>query len=66
MAKIKSGGGLTSNKLVRPPVRTGAPNKGSSPASAGQLGQATLFKKEVVEMGKALGLPSSGMKLRST
>jgi hypothetical protein len=46
--KAKSGGGITSNKLVRPSVRTGQPNKGTSPAAADYLGQATAFKKESV------------------
>ena len=53
MAKIKSGGGITSNKLVQPKIQTGSPKKGSSPASASQLGQAVFFKREQVEMGKA-------------
>jgi len=53
MAKIKSGGGITSNKFVQPGIKTGSPNKGSSPGSADQLGQAVAFKREQVEMGKA-------------
>ena len=53
MNKIKSGGGLTSNKLVRPNVRTGQPYKGTSPAAADYLGQATAFPKEQVEVGPA-------------
>ena len=48
-----SGGGIQSNKLVRPDVRTGQPYKGSSPAAASQLGQSTAFKKEQVEVGRA-------------
>src|SRR6478752_4651878 len=50
--KKLSGGGIQSNKLVRPGVRTGVPSRGSSPASADQLGQATAFKKENVEVGR--------------
>ena len=53
MNKIKSGGGLTSNKLVRPEVRTGSPYKGTSPAAASQLGQSTSFRKENVGVGPA-------------
>jgi len=53
MTKAKSGGGLTSNKLVRPSIKTGQPYKGSSPAAADYIGQATAFKKEAVEMGPA-------------
>ena len=53
MNRIKSGGGLTSNKLVRPNVRTGQPYKGTSPAAADYLGQATAFPKEQVEVGPA-------------
>jgi hypothetical protein len=51
MAKIKSGGGLTSNKLVNVGVRTGSPSKATSPAAASQLGQSTAFKKETVDGG---------------
>jgi hypothetical protein len=53
MSKAKSGGGLTSNKLVRPEVRTGSPYKGTSPAAASQLGQSTSFRKENVGVGPA-------------
>ena len=53
MAKIKSGGGITSNKFVQPNIRTGSPNKGTSPAAADQLGQSVSFKREQVEMGRA-------------
>jgi hypothetical protein len=52
MAKARSGGGLTSNKLVNVGVRTGAQSKGSSPASASQLGQSTAFTKEQVNAGR--------------
>jgi len=48
-----SGGGIQSNKLVRPNVRTGQPYKGTSPAAAAQLGASTAFKKEQVEVGRA-------------
>src|SRR5262249_5031085 len=34
-------------------IETGSPCKGTTPAAADQLGQATAFKKENVEMGKA-------------
>jgi hypothetical protein len=53
MAKIKSGGGITSNKFVQPNIRTGSPNKGTSPAAADQIGQSVSFKREQVEMGRA-------------
>jgi hypothetical protein len=53
MAKIKSGGGITSNKFVQPNIRTGSPNKGSSPGSADQIGQSVAFKREEVERGRA-------------
>jgi hypothetical protein len=40
MTKPRSGGGLTSNKLVRPSVRTGPPNsRVVNPGGADQLGQ---------------------------
>jgi hypothetical protein len=53
MNKIKSGGGIQSNKLVKPSVRTGQPPKGTSPAAADYLGQATAFRKENVGVGPA-------------
>src|SRR5262245_53292403 len=53
MSKAKSGGGITSNKFVQPSIRSGSPNKGTSPGAADQLGQAVAFKREQVEMGKA-------------
>src|SRR5262249_25069109 len=49
MNKIKSGGGLTSNKLVRPDIRTGSPAKGTSPERAAQIGASTFFQKEKLE-----------------
>jgi hypothetical protein len=52
MATAKSGGGITSNKLVHPSVRTGAPSRASSPAAAGQLGASTAFKKDQVNAGR--------------
>jgi hypothetical protein len=53
MSKATSGGGITSNKLVRPSVRTGSPSKASSPAAAAQIGASTFFKKQQVESGRA-------------
>jgi hypothetical protein len=47
-----SGGGIQTNKLVHPGIRTGSPSKGSSPAAASQLGQSTAFRKEQVETGR--------------
>jgi hypothetical protein len=60
MAKIRSGGGITSNKFVQPGIRTGSPSRGSSPAAADQIGASTAFKKENVEVGPAY---HSGVKL---
>jgi hypothetical protein len=54
MAKIKSGGGITSNKFVQPGIRTGSPNRATSPGAADQIGQATAFKKEQCDTGPAL------------
>ena len=51
MANKLSGGGIQSNKLVRPNVRTGQPYKATSAAAASQLGQSTSFNKEQVERG---------------
>jgi hypothetical protein len=53
MNKIKSGGGITSNKLVKPGIRTGQPYQGTSPAAAAQLGASTAFPKEQVGVGPA-------------
>jgi hypothetical protein len=39
MAKARSGGGITSNKLVHKPVRTGAERRHVHPGGVGQLGQ---------------------------
>jgi hypothetical protein len=52
MSKAKSGGGITSNKLVQPGIRTGSPSRGSSPAAADQLGQSTAFKKDQCDTGR--------------
>ena len=54
MSRAKSGGGITSNKFVQPGIRTGSPNRGTSPAAADQIGQATAFKKEEIDAGRAL------------
>jgi hypothetical protein len=51
MSRAKSGGGLTSNKLVNVGVRTGSPSKATSPAAADQLGQSLAFKREQVDAG---------------
>jgi hypothetical protein len=50
--KAKSGGGSTMNKNVSPPVRTGAPSRGSSPGAADQIGQSVAFKKDQVDSGR--------------
>lgn len=49
MAKITGGG---SNKFVQPGIRTGSASKGSSPASADQIGQSVAFKKDQVDAGR--------------
>lgn len=51
--RAKSGGGLTSNKLVRPDIRTGDCSKGTSPARSAQIGMATFFKKDELESLRA-------------
>ena len=51
MAKI-TGGGILGNKNVSVGQRLGSPSKGSSPAAVDQLGQATAFKKENVDVGR--------------
>jgi hypothetical protein len=63
MAKI-TGGGILGNKNVSVGQRTGSPNRGSSPASASQLGQSTSFKKEAVEVRPAYnsGVPLGNAK----
>jgi hypothetical protein len=40
-------------KNVKVGVRTGSPNRATSPAAASQLGQSTVFQKEQVESGRA-------------
>jgi hypothetical protein len=52
MAKL-TGGGILGNKNVNVGVRTGSPNKATSPAAASQLGQSTAFKKEQCDTGRA-------------
>jgi hypothetical protein len=55
MSKARSGGGITMSKNVSPSMKTGSPNKATTPAAASQLGQAVSFKREQVESGsKAL------------
>ena len=54
MAKAKSGGGIGLSKNVSPPVRTGGPNRGTSPGATNQLGVSTAFKKEEIDAGRAL------------
>src|SRR5262249_16348412 len=49
MSKIKSGGGLTSNKLVRPEVRTGSASRAMLPERVAQIGAATSFPKPKLE-----------------
>jgi len=39
---------------VQPGIKTGSPNRGTSPGAADQLGQATAFKKEQCDTGPAL------------
>jgi hypothetical protein len=39
-SKSKAGGGIASNKLVHPAVRTGAGARGINPGAAGQIGSA--------------------------
>src|SRR5262249_47039669 len=49
MSKIKSGGGLTSNKLVKPSVRTGSASRAMLPERVAQIGAATSFPKPKLE-----------------
>jgi hypothetical protein len=37
---IRSGGGLHMNKVVKPPIKTGGPNRGVNPGHVSQLGTA--------------------------
>jgi hypothetical protein len=59
MAKL-SGGGIQSNKNVSPPVKTGAPRKGSSPCAADQIGQTVAFKKEQIDAGRGYNASQLG------
>lgn len=59
MAKA-SGGGISGNKNVNVGVRTGLGSKGSSPASANQLGQSLAFKREVVDSGRGYNAAKFG------
>jgi hypothetical protein len=61
MNKLGTGGG--SNKLVSPSIRTGAGSKGSSPASAAQLGASTAFRKDQVDAGPAYNPTKYGNEL---
>jgi hypothetical protein len=45
--KAKSGGGITMNKNVSVPVRTGQPAKGTSPGAADQFGAAQGSQRAV-------------------
>jgi hypothetical protein len=54
MARARSGGGITMNKNVSPGIKTGGPNKGTSPGAADQIGPAISFKREQIERGPAL------------
>jgi hypothetical protein len=58
--KAKSGGGITSNKLVHPNVKTGSASRATSPAAAAQLGASVAFKREQCDIGQAY---NSGVKL---
>jgi hypothetical protein len=61
MSKL-TGGGIQSNKNVRPPVNTGAPNRGVNPAYAAQLGR-SLDPKVIArtpENTKAMSTPKFG------
>ncbi len=58
MAKARSGGGLTSNKLVRPSVKAvPASTSKVSPAGVAQLGRPTAFKKDAMVQGRAGQVP---------
>ena len=44
MTKAKSGGGITSNKNVRPPMKTGSPRANKiSPGAADRIGQQVVM-----------------------
>jgi hypothetical protein len=56
--KAKSGGGITSNKLVNVGVKSGPPRTNIvSPASADQLGQAVAFKRDPLPKGTMAQVP---------
>ena len=56
MAKSRSGGGITSNKLVNVGVRTGKPAKGVSPAGAASIGIQRITTTRYADM---VGNPKS-------
>jgi hypothetical protein len=60
--RARSGGGITMNKNVSVPVRTGMPAKGTSPGAADQFGAAQGAQRavRVPERGPAF---NSGVKL---
>jgi hypothetical protein len=56
--KARSGGGLTSNKLVRPKIKTGPPRTNVvEPHAPDFLGQATSFKKPPLYARTAPAVP---------
>ena len=58
MAKKLSGGGITSNKLVRSKAPKAEPrSKAISPGAVDMIGQTVAFKKPPLEMGSGLGGP---------
>jgi hypothetical protein len=58
MAKARSGGGITSNKLVQSKAPKIEPrSKAMSPETVAQLGAATAFQKKPLEMGPGLQGP---------
>jgi hypothetical protein len=65
---IRSGGGITSNKLVRPPVKTGAPSNKVNPGGVDQLGQKMAVKTafEPLYVGKGAQAPLGNAVAAST
>jgi hypothetical protein len=58
MAKKLSGGGIQSNKLARPGIKSGPPRTNVvSPASADQIGQTVAFKKDPLPIRTAPQVP---------
>jgi hypothetical protein len=56
--KKLSGGGIQSNKLVKPSIKSGPPRTNVvSPASASQLGQSVSFKKDPLPIRTAPQVP---------